>query len=574
MNKKAILNSFSKRNFKQVIEYLDSLDSTQLDDVDLLLCKSISEYSTGQVDRALKSFKEASEKYPKSVHIQFNYAVVLYQIGRFDDAEKQLFELLTTEPLHPQGNNLLGILAAKNKNFNLSCDSFRKAIRSIPNYIEPVFNLATLHCEHRHFSEAEELARRVIQLNPVHSGAYNLLGNIKFESGDIWSAQRYYLAAKEIDPTNVDTIFNEANAYRALGDFESAFSGYEKVLELDPYYSDAYFQLSNLPDCDISKLGAQIVELKKRGYESSTNRDYLLTFALANLFDKKDNVAKAFDLYVEANRDQRALQPYNFESERELFGKLVSAGKHLLPMTIDDRSNSLSPIFIIGMPRSGTSLVEQILGSHADITALGELDSISRYGKHLATAARAVSASELEEFREAYLSHAETMVKGRTKFFTDKMPTNFKYIYLIASAFPTAPVIHITRDLRAVCWSNFRTHFPASGMLFTNSLKDLVAYVKCYQYLMERVATDHPGRIISLNYECLTENLESEVRRLIDECGLHWDDACMTPERSATAVTTASALQVRKPVYRHSSEAWLRYEAFLHPYFTQLDSGG
>jgi hypothetical protein len=227
------------------------------------------------------------------------------------------------------------------------------------------------------------------------------------------------------------------------------------------------------------------------------------------------------------------------------------------------------PIFVVGMPRSGTSLVEQILASHSHVHGAGELDLLRRsvlpsMEKALAEGAFAPGAADLSAIADTYRAGLARLSTDAAVV-VDKLPGNAKWLGFALSAMPEAKAVWVTREPMATAWSIFRTYFPAKGLGYTSDLADILAYQRLQDRLAERWAALFPGRFLRFSYEALTEAQEKETRRLLAFCGLGWEDACLLFHENARAVRTASALQVRQPLYRGSSRDWMRYEAFVRP---------
>ena len=221
------------------------------------------------------------------------------------------------------------------------------------------------------------------------------------------------------------------------------------------------------------------------------------------------------------------------------------------------------------MPRSGTTLVEQIISSHSEVTGGGELDYISRFGTTLATGLTTPTLEDTSLLRERYLAELSELAYGKA-FITDKTPDNFKYIALICAAIPEAKIIHVQREPKATCWSNFKHYFTSQGYGYCYNLVDTVRYYGLYTELMHFWDQYYSDRIYNLNSERLTEAQELETRRLIEYLGLKWEDSCLAPQDNKRSVKTASQLQVRQKVYKGSSQSWRKYEPFLNGVFDQL----
>ena len=220
------------------------------------------------------------------------------------------------------------------------------------------------------------------------------------------------------------------------------------------------------------------------------------------------------------------------------------------------------------MPRSGTTLIEQIISSHSQVTGAGELSSVSKYGSAIATGGKPVNKLVISEFREKYLSEAAMFLKGNS-IFTDKMPQNFRFIPLICAAFPEAKIIHVKRDAAATCWSNYKQYFVSKNIGYCYDLEDVTKYYKLYKNLMSLWQSDYSDRIYNLDYDQLTTNQEKETRKLINHLKIDWDEACISPYNKRS-VRTASQQQVREHVYQGSSEVWRKYEMFLNGAFDIL----
>ena len=221
------------------------------------------------------------------------------------------------------------------------------------------------------------------------------------------------------------------------------------------------------------------------------------------------------------------------------------------------------------MPRSGTTLVEQIISNHSKVTAADELSFLKMFGSSLAEGKVEVSGDKLKTVRNQYLNEIKKLSAGRP-FVTDKMPDNFLYISLICSALPEAKIVHAKRNSAATCWSNFKQHFATKELGYSYDLLDVVRYYQMYEDLMLFWSKHYPGKIYHLDYEQLTTDQESETKKLIQYLGIDWEDACLFPEKNKRYVKTASSLQVRKRVYKGSSEEWKKFEKYLDRAFDEL----
>ena len=298
-----------------------------------------------------------------------------------------------------------------------------------------------------------------------------------------------------------------------------------------------------------------------------------ICFALAKAYEDLGEFARAFQLYAEGNALRKKELGYKRAQDKQLFESLKANYQQ-----ISDAAGpgigapEHAPIFIVGMPRSGTTLVEQIISSHPLVTGAGELPFISQFGGLLAVGQAPVSAEALTTFREKYLKVLKKRSEGNVAC-TDKMPQNFHFLGLITAALPEAKIIHVKRDPAAVCWANYTQYFVNDSLGYCYGLDDILHYHELYQDLMAYWHQALPNRIYDLNYEALTEHQEEETRKLIVHLGLGWDDVCLSPQDNARAVATASNAQVRQKVYKGSSEKWKRYRLYLNGALDNLSAG-
>ena len=223
------------------------------------------------------------------------------------------------------------------------------------------------------------------------------------------------------------------------------------------------------------------------------------------------------------------------------------------------------------MPRSGTTLVEQIISSHPEVNGAGELNYVAQYGGNLAINLTSKNTVLISEFRDKYLTELSKLSNGQSSI-TDKMPQNFRFIPLICAALPEAKIIHVQRNAAATCWSNYKSYFPAESIGYCYDLEDIVTYFRLYEDLMKFWQSKYSNRIYSLDYENLTTDQENQTRKLIKYLDLTWEEACLSPHKNKRSVRTASQQQVRQKVYTGSSDAWHKYKPFLDGTFDNLQS--
>lgn len=388
--------------------------------------------------------------------------------------------------------------------------------------------------------------------------------------GRLDEAETSFRTAIAIKPDYSEAHNNLGTALYALGQLDEAWACFQRALRLKPDYAECHRHVSQMKKFTRDDPHVDVLRQLSKTVQNGSSKMHIC-FALAKACEDLKEVDESFALYVEANRLRKAELSYHIDQDRILFDRIKSTFD-TLPEVIAEPLRATAPILIVGMPRSGTSLVEQILASHSEVFGAGELETLNTLvRKHalnmglsscdLVTASSRITCDYLDKLNSSGKEY---------RFVIDKMPLNFRWLGFLLLAQPNIKVIHTIRDPVAVCWSNFRLHFYANGLGFAYDLADLADYYRLYLDLMRFWRGRFPGRIYDLNYERLTEHQEQETRRLLNYCGLEWEDRCLEFEKTERAVRTASAAQVRNPIYKGSSQAWRNYECHLEPLLKRL----
>jgi len=298
-----------------------------------------------------------------------------------------------------------------------------------------------------------------------------------------------------------------------------------------------------------------------------------LLYTNAKMQEDLGDLNAAYASYLAGGGLRQKLLKYEFKQDKHFFDQIKLTAPKFKDVALNATGEPIThtPIFILGMPRSGTTLVEQIVSSHSEITGAGELTYVSQFGAKLAAGLTAPTLEAVSAFRGRYLAQLAKMAGGRA-LITDKMPQNFRYIALLCAAFPEAKIVHVQRNAEATCWSNFKHYFVSKGLGYSYDLADTVRYYGLYKELMHFWSQSYSDRIYHMDYDKLTEDQEPETRRLIDHLELNWEEACLAPQNNKRAVKTASQQQVRQKVYKGSSQAWRKYAPFLDGVFDELET--
>lgn len=428
---------------------------------------------------------------------------------------------------------------------------------------------AVSHAAMKQFEAAERCFRAAISVNSKRSDAHFNLGVTLKEQGRLDEAVDSYRRAIALKSDYVDAHNNLGMALKDLGHLDEAADQLTTALRYETGSAEIFYNLSLLKRF---KTGDDLIEKMYHLYQSdklNEQQKSFICFALYKVNDDIGEIEEAYRYLSEGNAVVRRLLRYQFAQDKAFFNKLKTVSANMNAARVSVQPKQTEPIFILGMPRSGTTLVEQIVSSHSEVHGAGELEELNRLIYPILKQGELFDQEILNRIRSAYLEKLTEIGQGR-QYVTDKMPHNFRWIAIIAAAFPEAKIVHVKRDARAVCWSNYKHYFKQKALGYTYDLDDTIAYYRLYQDLMCYLEARVPGRIYHLEYERLTIDPDHEIRQLITHLGIGWEDACLEYEKNTRSVKTASTIQVRKKIYQGSSEEWRKYECFLGSSFAQL----
>ena len=524
-------------------------------------------------DEAIGAYSKALSIKPDYAEAHNNMGVALKDQGMLDNAIEAYSTALSIKPDYAEAYNNIGFVLQDQGKLNEALEAYYKALSIKPDYAEAQNNIGVCLKDLGKLDEAIEAYRKAISIKPDSAQAYNNIGISFQDQGKLNEALEAYSKALSLKPDYAEAQNNIGVCHKNLGELDEAIEAYSKALSIKPDYAEAHRNLSIIKKYDSGE--PQFIKVKSLigSIDITDEAKCSLSFALAKMYEDMGNLDQAFKYLSQGNKTRKKLLNYSIKKDEKLFSDLKRAQKNLIKNSFK-RQSTLSdtiPIFIVGMPRSGTTLVEQIVSSHSKVNGAGELIYISHFGYSLASEMKIADKDVLINFREKYLLELLKVSNGK-QYVTDKMPQNFRFIPLICAALPEAKIIHVQRNAVATCWSNYRQYFSSNGLGYCYDLTDVTEYYYLYKDLMKLWQSYYGDRLYNLNYESLTTDQENQTRKLIKNLELNWEDACLSPHKNKRSVRTASQQQVRQRVYQGSSDAWKKYEPFLDGVFDSLPS--
>ncbi|GAB2562226.1 tetratricopeptide repeat protein [Dyella jejuensis] len=530
-------------------------------------------------------YSEAIEVYERVIALRpgFNEAhanlgFTLMSAGRYADAESHLREALRAFPDSAPITNAIGVVLYGQFRMSEAAESFRRLVALVPDDAEAYANLGNALRELGDHANAEANYRQSIALDSQFSRAHFDLGGLLYTQERFAEAEQSYRKALELKPDHVESCNNLGRSIRRQGRLEEAREYFEKAMAIDPDAVESYFNLASLRRFEPGQPEPERMEkLASRLPFLSESSRILYWFGLGKMREDLERYDDAFEAYAQGNRLKHT-QISPDETNRIALADNVRAifNKQFFADRAAPASSGKSPIFIVGMPRSGTSLIEQILSSHPDIHGAGELPELENLifasatevglpAKRYPEVAAGMSAEALLRMGQAYVEKVWRLAPGATHI-TDKMMSNFTHIGMIRQLFPQAKIIHAKRNPMDSCFSCYATLFSKNNLDFTYDLGSLGRYYVRYIELMQHWQQVLPaGSILELHYENMVKDTEGEARRLLSYLGLPWDPRCLSFHENRRVVRTASAAQVRRPIYKSSVARWKHFESHLGP---------
>jgi tetratricopeptide (TPR) repeat protein len=539
-------------------------------------------FNLGKALAMLGRGREADQAFEKSFDLNperksLALAAEHQKAGRLEEAEQLYRKVLRSNPTNVDALRLLGAVAMSNGRIYEAERLLRRAVSNAPDFVAALLDLGRILKEQNRLEEAIDCFRQVIKLEPGNSQANYQLASALTLTAQTYESIEAYQRVLELRPTHAGAMLGLGHVLKTVGRQEEAIEAYRNCIRHKPHNGETYWSLANLKtyrlsDEDIRQMESMVAGKGEPEEVTEQSRINFL-FALAKAFEDRGNFEQAWEYYHEGNSSQRVLENYDPVRTEFMNDEIIEVfNQDFLSENTGVGHPSAEPIFVVGLPRSGSTLIEQILASHSQVEGTSELPyaglvatSLSRNRADGVNYPRAVHELGEEHFTRLgsdYLEFAQIHRVESKPFFIDKMPNNFPNIGFLHLILPNARIIDARRYPLDSCLSCYRQLF-ARGQNFTYDLTDIGEYFLQYQRMMDHWHEVLPGRCLTVQYEEVVTDFENQVRRLLDFCNLPFEEACINFHETDRPVRTASSEQVRQPVYSKSVNFWRNHEEYL-----------
>jgi tetratricopeptide (TPR) repeat protein len=486
--------------------------------------------------------------------------------GRLKLAEESYKKVLKKDKNNIDALRLLGLLAFKTKDYEIAERIFIKVLQLDPSFSLAWDNLAKLYRIQNKLLKSIPAFENLIKLDPSNFEALVSLGTVYIKLSKYHEGIKLYEESLKIKPENPRVFLSLGHALKTIGEREKSEAAYQNTIKYFPSSGEAYWSLANLKTYEFSNKEIANMELSlKRNMHQ--NELIQMHFALGKAYESNKQFNKSFKHYKEGNWQQRKQISYNAEDYKISIDEMINFfenNNNILDLKAEAGSDE--PIFILGLPRSGSTLIEQILASHSLIEGTQELPNIMAISREIKLIDQKngypnnllkLNQSSFDELGKKYIDETK-WARSSKPFFIDKMPNNFFHIGLIKLILPKAKIIDARRNPMDACFSCFKQYF-AKGQHFTYDLDDIARYYKDYVRLMDYWNKLFPDEIFTIQYEQIIENPNDRISDLLEFCNVKFEDNCLNFHKSKRAVKTASSEQVRQPMYKTGINYWRNY---------------
>ena len=491
--------------------------------------------------------------------------------SRYRKAEDAFKKLLIEDENNIDALRFMGILAFKSGNHDIAEAMLTKALRLDPTYSLVWANLAQVYSVTGQLDKAKKSFKNILNMEPRNGLIWAEYGTVLTKLANYEESKDAYLKALDFKSDSPRVHLSLGHVYKTMGEIENSIDSYKNTIIQNKLSGEAYWSLANLKTYSFSENEIKVMEETLKADMSDIERSQM-HFALGKAYEVKKDFDNSFNNYFKGNEVKKGLTKYSSDDTTDNTKRILD---FFNLENIRDFSKSLTvnqdPIFVLGMPRSGSTLVDQIISSHSQVDGTQELPNIIKIASELNSnnqntypeILKELDELKLTEMGNNYLSET-TWARKNAPFFIDKMPNNFIHIGLIKTILPNAKIIDTRRDPMDTCFSCYKQFF-ARGQLFTYSLEDLGNYYTDYIKAMNHWHNVYGKDIYTVHYDNVINNTEETIRELIDYCNLPFEKECLEFYKSSRPVKTPSAEQVRQPIYKSGLNYWKNYEKHLVP---------
>ena len=503
------------------------------------------------------------------------------RMNNMKEAEKIYRNVLMQDPDNVDALRLLASIAMRARQWGDGVALLEKALRISPDYFQGWMDLGLGLQEQDRLAEALDAFGHAMRINPDKANPHTAAGTATAMAGRHEQSLEFFNEALKRDPGSPGALAGIGNILKTIGDQEAAIRSYRECIKHNDEHGDTYWSLANLKTFRFEDSEIAAMEKHAANEELSDEARTGFLFALGKASEDAGDCDKAFSYYDHGNRLRRQNESYDpVQTIDEHDGFIRVFNQEALRENEGHGHSGDTPVFVMGLPRSGSTLIEQILASHSQVEGTHELPDLSRVARKVGNDTANKSAypaavfdgdiKRLNDYGADYLRRTERHRELKTPYFTDKMPNNFIHVGFVHVILPDAKIIDARRHPLDSCLGSFKQLF-ARGQPFTYDLYELGEYYLQYVRIMDHWDEVLPGKVLRVQYEEVVADLDTQVKRMLDHCGLPFEEGCLRFYESDRAVKTASSEQVRKPIYSSSVQLWRRYEEHLGPLIEVLE---
>ena len=528
-------------------------------------------YREKKFENVLKLGVNLLKKNPNDTQLIFILGLTTINLQNYLESEKY-FKILVTLKKTPEIYYIFGNIQKKLKKFKDAVIAYEYAIKLNPNFSEAYNNLGNTKKLINEKEDAINCFKNAIKLKPNNIQALFNLSSIYKENNNFDDLIEIYKKILDLDKNNIKTLYNLGTAYLYLGNITEGKKYLKKVIELDEFNVPSFRNYVNTTKIDKNDKFFQ--KFTNINVDLFNNQDKILIYdTLSKGYFDLNKIEIGFNYLSKVNKLKKENSKYSLETQEKIFANIKKLFSKIDDLNLGFKNKIKKiPIFIIGMPRSGTSLIEQILSSHSQIHGAGELNYLPKIIDKLGL-------NEPKDFKKYFALVRDYYLENLSKisekqFIIDKLPINFKWIGFIINAFPEAKIIHIHRNPMAVCWSNYKTLFVDSGMDFNLNQEDTANFYVLYSNLMKFWSKKFSKKIFNVNYDNFVKDFENQTKEILSNLRLDWEDQQKNYLKTHRVVMTASFQQVREKIKKNTSTEWEKYNDYLAPMKKILQNNG